>query len=61
MVQRAGISSVLVGNVGTSYARIVAEHDVDCFVVEVSSFQLDDIDAFRPDIAVILNITPGSS
>ena len=58
MVQRAGISSALVGNVGTSYARFVAEHDVDCFVVEVSSFQLDDIDAFRPDIAVILNITP---
>lgn len=58
MVQRAGIPSALVGNVGTSYARFVAEHDVDCFVVEVSSFQLDDIDAFRPDIAVILNITP---
>ena len=58
MVQRAGISSALVGNVGTSYARIVAEQDVDCFVVEVSSFQLDDIDAFRPDIAMILNITP---
>ena len=58
MVQRAGIPSALVGNVGTSYARFVAEHDVDCFVVEVSSFQPDDIDAFRPDIAVILNITP---
>ena len=58
MVQRAGISSALVGNVGTSYARFVAEQDVDCFVVEVSSFQLDDIDAFRPDVAVILNITP---
>ena len=58
MVQRAGIPSALVGNVGMGYARFVAEHDVDCFVVEVSSFQLDDIDAFRPDIAVILNITP---
>ena len=58
MLQRAGIPSALVGNVGTSYARFVADQDVDCFVVEVSSFQLDDIDAFRPDIAVILNITP---
>ncbi len=58
MLQRAKISSALVGNVGTSYARYVAEQDVDVFVVEVSSFQLDDIDAFRPDVALILNITP---
>ncbi len=46
------------GNVGYSFARIVAEEEHDYYVLELSSFQLDGIKFFAPDIAVLLNITP---
>ena len=48
----------LVGNIGYSFARRIAEHPAAWYVIEVSSFQLDDIHSFRPDVAVLLNITP---
>jgi len=53
----AGLDAALVGNVGESFARQVAEHPKPVYVVEVSSFQLDDINTFQPDIAILTNIT----
>lgn len=48
----------LVGNVGFSFARQIATQPCAWYIMEISSFQLDDIKIFRPDVAVILNITP---
>lgn len=53
----AGLDCAMVGNIGFSFARQVAEDPKQLYVTEVSSFQLDDIKAFRPDIAVLTNIT----
>lgn len=53
----AELNCALVGNIGYSFARQVKEDPKEWYVAEVSSFQLDDISAFRPDIAVITNIT----
>lgn len=53
----AGVSVALVGNIGYSFARQVAEDPKDVYVAEISSFQLDDIKTFRPDIAILTNIT----
>jgi UDP-N-acetylmuramoylalanine--D-glutamate ligase len=53
----AGMNCALVGNIGYSFARQVKEDPKEWYIAEVSSFQLDDIDAFRPDIAVMTNIT----
>ncbi|TAN11271.1 MAG: UDP-N-acetylmuramoyl-L-alanine--D-glutamate ligase [Chitinophagaceae bacterium] len=54
---QAGLNAACVGNIGKSFARRVAESPADYYIVEVSSFQLDDINEFRPDVAVLLNIT----
>ena len=48
----------LAGNIGDSFAKQVLETGFDSYVLEISSFQLDDIVDFKPKIAVILNITP---
>lgn len=48
----------LAGNIGDSFAKQVLEHDYKNYVLEISSFQLDDIVDFKPKIAVITNITP---
>ena len=53
----AGLNCALVGNIGYSFARQVKEDPKEWYVAEISSFQLDDIDTFRPDIAVMTNIT----
>jgi UDP-N-acetylmuramoylalanine--D-glutamate ligase len=58
ILQRAGIDAALGGNVGTSFAGLVAEGDHDWYVLELSSFQLDGIRTFHPHIAILLNITP---
>ena len=60
MLTDAGVNAACVGNIGTSWARDIAERTTpaDVTVVEASSFQLDGITTFRPDIAVLLNITP---
>jgi UDP-N-acetylmuramoylalanine--D-glutamate ligase len=55
--RHAGLDCALVGNIGYSFARQVAEDPKQWYVAEISSFQLDDILTFRPDIAVLLNIT----
>jgi UDP-N-acetylmuramoylalanine--D-glutamate ligase len=47
----------IVGNIGFSFARQIAVEPKKLYVIEVSSFQLDDIKSFRPDIAILLNIT----
>lgn len=54
----AGLDAALVGNIGYSIAGQIAENPKTYYVTEISSFQLDDIDTFRPDIAILLNITP---
>jgi UDP-N-acetylmuramoylalanine--D-glutamate ligase len=53
----AGLDCALVGNIGYSFAKQVAEDPKQLYVAEISSFQLDDIVTFRPDVAVLLNIT----
>lgn len=54
----AGIDAGLAGNVGNSLARQVAREPHQCYVIELSSFQLDNMYRFRADIAILLNITP---
>ena len=54
----AGLDAGLGGNIGKSYAMQVATEKHDYYVLEISSFQLDDAYDFRPDIAIITNITP---
>lgn len=54
----AGLNAGLGGNIGKSYAMQVATEKHDYYVLEISSFQLDNCYDFRPDIAVITNITP---
>ncbi len=54
---KAGRDVVAAGNVGQSFAGMLAERDREFWVLEVSSFQLDDIVSFKPDVAVLLNIT----
>jgi UDP-N-acetylmuramoylalanine--D-glutamate ligase len=48
----------LAGNIGDSFAKQILEHDYPNYVLEISSFQLDDIIDFKPKIAVLTNITP---
>lgn len=55
--REAGLDAALVGNIGYSFARQVAEDPKPLYVAEISSFQLDDIRDFRPDIAILTNIT----
>ncbi len=57
LLKKADIDTVLCGNIGESFAAAVATATPEYFVVEVSSFQLDGCTSFRPDIAVITNIT----
>lgn len=58
LLKDAGYDVSLVGNIGYSFAKQIAERPTEWYVMEVSSFQLDDIKYFRPDVAVLLNITP---
>lgn len=58
ILQRAGLDVALGGNVGNSFAALVADGDHAHYVLELSSFQLDGIQSFKPHIGVLLNITP---
>ena len=58
LLQNAGLNVGLGGNIGKSYALQVATEHFDYYVLEISSFQLDNCYDFRPDIAIITNITP---
>ena len=55
--QVAEQDAAMVGNIGFSFARQIAQEPKALYVIEVSSFQLDDIHFFKPDIAILLNIT----
>ena len=55
--QTAGLNCAMVGNIGYSFARQVAINPKPLYVAEISSFQLDDIKTFRPDVAILTNIT----
>ena len=58
LLKSAGINIGLGGNIGKSFAWQVAEDKYDYYVLELSSFQLDGIINYRPDIAIITNISP---
>ena len=58
LLKESGINVGVAGNIGYSFARQVAETKRDVYVLEISSFQLDDIHKFKPEVAVITNITP---
>ncbi len=56
--REAGLNVGLAGNIGNSLALQVAEGDKDYYIVELSSFQLDNMYEFRANVAVLMNITP---
>ncbi|MCX6257702.1 MAG: UDP-N-acetylmuramoyl-L-alanine--D-glutamate ligase [Bacteroidia bacterium] len=61
IMKRAGCKVSIAGNVGKSFAMAVAENyedDPDYYVLEISSFQLDNMYSFKADIAILMNITP---
>ena len=58
LMKEAGMNVGVAGNIGDSFAQQVAEEDFESYVLELSSFQLDGVEDFRPHIAVITNITP---
>ena len=58
LLKQAGLNVGLGGNIGKSYAYQVATENFDIYVLELSSFQLDNVYDFKADIAVITNITP---
>jgi UDP-N-acetylmuramoylalanine--D-glutamate ligase len=59
LLKTAGADVAVGGNIGKSFARLLIEEEIhDYYVLELSSFQLDDIKTFRPNVSMILNITP---
>jgi len=58
MMRKAGLNVGIAGNVGRSFAYMVATESYDYYVLELSSFQLDGMYEFKADIAILLNITP---
>lgn len=58
ILRQAGVDAGLAGNVGNSLALQVAEDPHAVYVIELSSFQLDNMYDFKADIAILLNITP---
>ncbi|MCQ2117344.1 MAG: UDP-N-acetylmuramoyl-L-alanine--D-glutamate ligase [Bacteroidales bacterium] len=58
ILRKAGYNVGLGGNIGTSYARGVAESNYEYYVLELSSFQLDGMFDYKADVAIIMNITP---
>ena len=58
LLKSAGVNVGLAGNIGESFAKQVMEDTFDWFVLELSSFQLDNMYEFKADVGVLLNITP---
>ncbi len=58
ILKNDGLNVGLGGNIGTSFAKQVADENYEYYVLEVSSFQLDDIQNFRPYISLLLNLSP---
>ena len=56
--KKAGLNVGLAGNIGRSLAKQVAEENHEYYILELSSFQLDDMFEFKADVAILLNITP---
>ncbi len=56
--KNAGLNVGLAGNIGQSFAMQVAKNNFDYYILEISSFQLDNMYDFKADVAIILNITP---
>ena len=56
ILKKAGLDVGLAGNIGDSFSKMLLSGDKDIYVLEISSFQLDDIKKFRPNISVITNI-----
>ena len=54
----AGLNVSFAGNIGKSLSRQVSNTEPDYFIIELSSFQLDDLQDFKADISILLNITP---
>tara|TARA_B110000211_G_scaffold86606_1_gene101608 strand:+ start:205 stop:1521 length:1317 start_codon:yes stop_codon:yes gene_type:complete len=58
LLKGAKLDVALAGNIGDSFARCLSLSDHDYWVLELSSFQLDDIHQFKPNIAILLNLSP---
>ncbi|MDH5406098.1 MAG: UDP-N-acetylmuramoyl-L-alanine--D-glutamate ligase [Candidatus Aminicenantes bacterium] len=58
VINRGGFRAVVAGNIGNPLCGVVTDEEVDYYVVELSSFQLETIVTFRPHISLLLNITP---
>jgi len=58
LLKTAGLNAGVGGNIGYSFSRLLTESPKDIYVLELSSFQLDGIVDFRPDLSILLNITP---
>ncbi len=58
ILNKAGLNVGIAGNVGTSFAKQVANEDFEYYILELSSFQLDGLVDFKVDVSVLLNITP---
>lgn len=58
LLKKGGLDVGMAGNIGDSFALQVAENEFKCYVLEISSFQLDGIVDFKPNIGIITNITP---
>lgn len=58
LLHKAGLDVALGGNIGKSFAELIANGTHEYYVLEISNYQLDDAVTFKPDIAVLLNITP---
>ncbi len=58
LLKEGGVNVGMAGNIGDSFAKMVAEKDFNTYALEISSFQLDGIINFKPHIAILTNITP---
>jgi UDP-N-acetylmuramoylalanine--D-glutamate ligase len=58
ILEKAGFDVAMGGNIGSSFAKLVSEGEHDYYVLELSSFQLDDMYDFHAHIAILTNITP---
>lgn len=58
ILKNGGLDVALVGNIGESFAKRVAENEAEYYVIELSSFQIDGLSTFCPEIVMLLNISP---
>jgi len=58
LLSEGGLHAGMAGNIGDSFAKMVAENEYEFYVLEISSFQLDGIQEFKPHIAILTNISP---